>query len=367
MECLTRERSDTRLHTPVYDPLLSYEDNFEKGPFGEFAHSIPSQKDAEPHHRFLGIPVFAPFGVPAGPLVNGRFVKAALDFGFDVPVYKTVRTRRVACHPWPNVLAVNVDGDLTLDKAKLVADSNYAAPLSITNSFGVPSFDPDFWQPDLADAVAYAGTGQVVVGSYQGTKSEAGSVGEYIADFIAGAKLLKETGVKAVEVNLSCPNEGTSHLLCFDVVRSQEIVAAICDTLNDIPLVIKIAYFRDQQLLQQLVEAVGSMVAGISAINTISAEIVDGNGRQALPGEGRLRSGVCGASIKWAGVEMTQRLAQLRDDSGFAYSVIGVGGVSNAADFDEYRRAGADAVMSATAMMWNPLLAQEIKKDAHEL
>ena len=180
---------------PFYDPEKSYLDNFEHGPFGLFAETSPASQIKEPKHQFLGQPVSAPFGIPAGPLINGTFVKAALDMGFDIPVYKTVRTRRYECHPWPNVLAVKVEGDLGPDRT-LVADHDYSEPLSITNSFGVPSFDPEFWQRDMADAAAYARPGQVVVGSFQGTLPENGSVAAYIADFVLGARLVKETGVK---------------------------------------------------------------------------------------------------------------------------------------------------------------------------
>jgi dihydroorotate dehydrogenase (NAD+) catalytic subunit len=351
---------------PFYDPARSYQDNFEHGPFGLFAEPSRISEHGEPKHSFLGHPVFSPFGIPAGPLLNGKFVKAALDQGFDIPVYKTVRTHKYACHPWPNVLAVKVDGDLDTGRT-LVASEDYSEPLSITNSFGVPSFDPEFWQPDMADAVKHAGSGQVVVGSYQGTKSETGSVASYIEDFITGARLLKETGVKIVEVNLSCPNEGTANLLCFDVPRARQIVEAIKSELGNVPLVTKIAYFGDDAQLLQFLREVGSVVDGISAINTVSAEIVDEHGKQALPGEGRLRSGVCGSAIQWAGLEMMRRLAKHREALGLKYEIVGVGGVNDAAAFDRYRKAGADVVMSATAAMWNPMLAQEIKEKAREL
>lgn len=287
--------------TPIYDPEKSYRENFDEGPFGLFADSSVVTKDKQPKFEFLGYKVGTPFGVPAGPLLNGKYVKAALDKGFDIPVYKTVRTRKYACHEWPNVLAVRVEGDLTLDKKTLVADHNYCEPLSITNSFGVPSFEPDFWQPDLADAVAHAGEGQVVVGSYQGTGTHGGSIEDYIADFRLGARLLKETGVKVIEVNLSCPNEGTANLLCFDVARVQRIVEAIKDEIGDLPLVTKVAYFADVSVLRSLLGAMGKSVSGISAINTIAADIVDADGKQALPGEGRLRSGVCGSAISGRG------------------------------------------------------------------
>lgn len=355
------------LAQPFYDPGLSYQENFDRGPFGIFADAEVYLQTARPRYTFLGHKVFAPFGIPAGPLLNSRYVIAALDKGFDIPVYKTVRTRKFASHAWPNVLAVDVEGDLMPGAGTLVAHEEYAEPLSITNSFGVPSFDPEFWQADIAAAVRHAKEGQVVVASFQGTKAEDGSVAGYIEDFRTGARLLKETGVKVVEVNLSCPNEGTSALLCFDAARSRTIVEAIKEELGEIPLVIKIAYFGEDAALAKFLGELGHVVDGISAINTIPADIVDREGRQALPGEGRLRSGVCGRSIRWAGLEMSRRLAEHRERMGLAYTIVGVGGVGSAQDYEAYRKAGADAVMSSTAAMWNPRLAMEIKESVDEL
>jgi len=168
-------------------------------------------------------------------------------------------------------------------------------------------------------------------------------------------------------VNLSCPNEGTSNLLCFDTARSREVVETIKNEIGDLPLIIKCAYFSDNAKLKELIQSVGPYIDGISSINTISAEVRDATGNQALPGEGRLWSGVCGSSIKWAGVDMVGRLALLREELGFKYSIVGVGGVGDAADYCEYREAGADVVMAATSVMWNPMLAQEIKSQVEEV
>lgn len=351
---------------PFYDPELSYEANYEQGPFGAFAETQRSG-DLAPadlaRHTFLGLPVTLPFGIPAGPLLNGRFVKAALDLGYDLPVYKTVRTRRWASHAWPNVLAVDAVGDLHPTTNRLRGHGDYSAEaLSITNSFGVPSMDPSVWQPDLADAVAHAGRGQVVIGSFQGTQPEhGGGVAAYIEDFRVAARLMRETGVKATEVNLSCPNEGTAHLLCFDAERAKAVVEVIREELGDVKLLAKIAYFAEDEALRRLIQGIGPVVDGVVAINTIPAEVVDHAGEQALPGEGRLRSGVCGTGIRWAGLAMTERLVRLREELDLHFAVVGVGGVSNAADYAAYRVAGADAVMSATGAMWNPLLADQIK------
>ncbi|MBI2611723.1 dihydroorotate oxidase [Candidatus Gottesmanbacteria bacterium] len=338
--------------TPFYDPLKTYEENYQDGPFGAFTE------------KRVARPPFIPFGIPAGPLLNGKFINSALNHGFDIPIHKTVRTRKYKCHPWPNVLAVHIKGDLTIEKAsnQLVADTNYSWPLSITNSFGNPSRDPDIWQKDIKKSVKHAKKGQMVWGSFEGTHWDGSSAKDYINDWVLGAKLLKEANAQAVEANFSCPNEGTANLLCFDVAKVQIICNAIKNEIGNTSLYIKTAYYQDQKLLEKLVENVGKIVDGFSSINTIQAEVVGRNGKQALPGEGRKRSGICGESIRWAGLNMVARLKKLREKLGFSYKIVGVGGVMTARDYFEYRKNGADIVMSATGAMWNPLLAQDIKK-----
>jgi dihydroorotate dehydrogenase len=351
------------LYTPYYDPEKTYEDNFNQGPFGDFADGEKFENKDEPKYKLFDLPVYLPFGIPAGPLLNGKFVKAALDKGFNIVTYKTVRSRQYSCSQWPNVLGVQINGDLTLDLAEkgVVGNHKYVEPLSITNSFGVPSFDPEFWQKDLSETVKYAKKGQIVIGSFQGTTNTEHDPVAYVEDFVNLARMIKKTGVKVLEVNLSCPNEGTTDLLCFDLKRTKEIAEAIKNEIGDTPLIIKIAYFQEQEQLEKLVDYVGKTVDGIAAINTIPAKIFDKNGNQALPGNNRLKSGVCGSAIKWAGLEMVKRLKNLRDQKGLSFTILGVGGVTRPEDYQAYKNAGADVVMSATGSMWNPYLAQEIK------
>ncbi|MBI2329916.1 tRNA-dihydrouridine synthase [Candidatus Daviesbacteria bacterium] len=351
------------LKTPFYDPNLSYEENYDQGPFGAFADGEIYKQTGEPQYDFLGQKVYTPFGIPAGPLVNAKFCKAAFEKGFDICVYKTVRSRSFPCHPFPNILSVKLEGDLTLAKAQteLIADNNYSEPLSITNSFGVPSKDPDVWQADVKKAISYAGSGQVLVLSFMGTVRENQSREDFIADYALAAKLSKETGAKILEVNLSCPNIGNEGLVCYNLGVTEKVCSAIRKEIGDTPLILKVGYYQSDEDLQKLVDIAGKYAQAIAAINTIQAEIVDKNGNQALPGKNRLRSGVCGAGIKWAGLDMVRRLKKLIANSQQQIAIIGVGGVTKPEDYTEYINAGADCVMSATGAMWNPYLAQEIK------
>lgn len=345
---------------PFYDPTLTYEQNYARGPFGAFAESEADAVAPRIGTRFLGRPVGIPFGIPAGPLLNARFVAAAFAQGYDLAVYKTVRTRAHPSNPFPNVLAVHVDGDLAPEADAVCADGDFTPPLSISNSFGVPSRDPDIWQPDMAAAVAAAGDGQLLIGSFQGTRGSSGDLA-LVADHLRGARLVVETGAPVLELNLSCPNEGAASLLCFDTPRVRRILAVVKDEIGDIPLLVKLAYFDTDAALERFVDATSEFVAGYAAVNTIPARLVTASGAPAL-GAGRESAGVCGAAIRWAGLEMTRRLARIRALRHADFAIVGTGGVAVAADYLAYRAAGADAVMSATGAMWRPQLAREVAR-----
>lgn len=347
--------------TTLYNPLISYQENLNAGPSPDYRLSEPVERTGEPHSTVFGQQVYLPFGVPAGPLPNAAFCQATFNCGYDVCVYKTVRTGTHLCHPAPNVVPVSLAGDLPVQQPpiELTTDSQYGTPLSITNSFGVPSFEPDVWQPDMQRAIASAGHGQVLMASFQGTNRGQGEAA-FIEDHVLGARLIHETGVVATELNLSCPNEGTSALLCYDIDRVVTIADKVKHALGDTALILKLGYFTDQTQLERLIRETSSIVDGYAAINTLQAQVRTPDGEQALPGEGRLVSGICGDGIRWAGLEMVQRLAQLRQEYDASYAIIGVGGVTAPGHYRLYRNAGADVVMSATGAMWHPDLALRI-------
>lgn len=317
---------------PFYNVDLSYEDNYARGPFGEFAAAlrgdVPAGEAASPaKSSFLGIPVDLPFGIPAGPLLNERFTTAAFRMGFDIATYKTVRSRAWGCNPFPNVLAVHptsADGSLTPGSAELdegvLADTDYRLPISISNSFGVPSRDPDEWQPDMRRAIAAAGPGQVLLPSFQGSRVEGMSGDDYIADHVATARLVCETGADLMEMNTSCPNEGHNRLLCHDPHLVGRITEAVKGEIGDRPLIVKLAYIPpteveggwgpdrrviDDAALELMVRqtAARGTVQAFSTINTISARLVDANGGRRCPARGATAA-AC-AAARFAGQALT--------------------------------------------------------------
>src|SRR5687768_9547116 len=143
----------SKIVLPFYDPNLSYQENYDFGPFGGISEE-PSHEEAAAIElsetewvNVGGLTLRRPLGIPAGPLLNSKFTEAAFRWGFDLLHYKTVRSRFWPSHPAPNVLRVDAPhipaGDLgryTLTAHRFREDEQVdLAGLSITNSFGMPA------------------------------------------------------------------------------------------------------------------------------------------------------------------------------------------------------------------------------------
>jgi dihydroorotate dehydrogenase (NAD+) catalytic subunit len=348
-----------------YDPNKTFDQNMDDGPYFD---SIPElERTDKPRFDFLGFPIYLPFGIAAGTLPTAKHVKAAFDWGYDVATYKTMRSVAYPANQFPNIIPIETSGDVTLDQAEsgLIKADDYPGDykkIVITNSFGNSGRGPDYWVDDMKIAAESAGLGQVMIASAFGTPRDGDTSEDFWQDFADTAKMQKDAGAKIIELNLSCPNVVGEGIVCY----TKEAVVGICErtkkAIGTTPLLIKLGYFSDEQqtLLEEIIAEVDQYIAGVSLINTILAKVYDKNGNQALPGEGRLKSGLCGAGIKWAGLEMVKRLADLRDSKGYQYQIVGVGGVMTPDDFFEYREVGADLVQACTGPMWNPNLAREI-------
>ncbi|MFQ5950305.1 MAG: dihydroorotate dehydrogenase, partial [Nitrospiria bacterium] len=130
---------------PTYDIHRSYEANYQAGP--SIREKAP-QRRLTRRERFLGFEINSRIGIPAGPLLNARWIRAYAELGFDLLVYKTVRTCETPSHPNPNCMFLNIDDQIKEDDFGKPLVATMDAPLeidrvSITNSFGMPSRAPE--------------------------------------------------------------------------------------------------------------------------------------------------------------------------------------------------------------------------------
>ena len=350
-----------------YDPNRDWDDNFDNGPFFD---TIPELiRSGEPNFNFLGHPIYLPFGIAAGTLPTSKHIAAAFQWGYDVNHYKTMRSVPFPVNQFPQMIPVEADEGVSLEQAEkgLVMADEFPEDLTklvATNSFGNPGRGPEFWLDDMRKAVASTGKGQVMVASVVGTVQPGYSEDNYWQDFAETAKIAVDAGAKIIEINLSCPNVANEGIICYTPKAVSSISERVKKAIGTTPLLIKIGYFTDEQqtMLEDIIADVDQYIAGVSLINTIPAKVYDKSGNQALPGKGRLSSGLVGAGIKWAGLDMVKRMDDLRHSYGYQYQIVGIGGVITPDDFFEYREAGADLVQACTGPMWNPNLVNEIRQ-----
>jgi dihydroorotate dehydrogenase len=176
--------------------------------------------------------------------------------------------------------------------------------------------------------------------------------------------MAKEAGAMAIDVNFSCPNvKGTEGQIFQNPASSEKVIRTVRSSLGpEMPLIVKIGYIDSDQEAATLVQAIGLHANAISAINTLSATVINSEGRPALPGKGREKSGICGNGIRTSALQVISRLSGSISALGMPLSIIGVGGLMTVEDYDLFRNAGADFAMTATGAMWDPFLAYHLKQ-----
>lgn len=339
----------------MYNPSQSYEENYEKGPSSDWGSFPKILFRDEPRYRFLGEPLYLPFGIPAGPLLNSKYMNAVIKAGFCVPTYKTVRRISYSSHPLPNILQVNAEKQIyarnenTLEAIPLLRKPEN---ISITNSFGVPSKTPAIWAEDFQQVKKKPGFLPIL--SFQGTQ---GDLNSFFESTIETARLASQSS-SFLEINLSCPNEAGEPIY-KNVGMSAELIQAVCQAIGKkLKLVAKVGPMSTAEAQMFLKNTRGYLNA-VSAINTVQAEVRSPNGEYAL-GDARPRAGVCGASILEQGIQTISAFAAARNALSLTHEempLIGVGGVFEPSHVRRYLSVGADIVQAATGAMWNLKLA----------
>lgn len=342
------------LALPRYDRQTTYDWNYDHAP-------DPVEVDVPPvpgTWTFCGLPVASPLGVPAGPLLNGRWCLYYARLGFDVVTYKTVRSRERACFPWPNLQPVEC-GDLRGGEQPLRASD--AEPGSWAVSFGMPSKDPRVWRADVEATRRQLGPGQRLSVSVVGTVQDGWTIDDLAADYARCAAWAAEAGADCVEANFSCPNVATCDGQLYQhAVDAGRVAAGLRAALPHTPLVIKIGHVRSEEAAEELLDALAPHISALAMTNSVQARVVDANGELLFGG---LPRGICGAATRVASTDEVRLFARLVRRRGDRLTLIGVGGAGSAAHVRDYLAAGAEAVHLATAAMIDPAIALTIRRE----
>ena len=343
----------------TYDRQKSYRWNYEHvpAPVSLCVPTVFSESSNAGQFSFCGLEVNSPLGVPAGPLLNGKWCLYYASLGFDVLTYKTVRSGFRECYPLPNLVPVDTaalfGGEQSVSQAATM-DGSWAV------SYGMPSQDPSDWQADIAETRQQLPSGKVLSVSIVGTIEPDWTLERLAQDYALCARLAVESGANCIEANFSCPNVSTCDGQLFqNPADCATVVKIIRDAIGDIPLIGKIGRLNNDNESLELIQHLNGYLDALAMTNSIATQVLDQNGTLIFDGQ---RRGICGKATLQASVAQTKSLNDMIAEHDLDIRLIGVGGVSTIEDVRNYLAAGAQAVHIATAAMVNPLVAIEIKR-----
>ncbi len=177
--------------------------------------------------------------------------------------------------------------------------------------------------------------------------------GRTVAEYAeVAARLSDAEGVHALELNVSCPNiDAGGHLFGTDLRRFREVVAAV-RARTGLPIIPKLApHAPDLRAFARAAEEAGA--DAVALVNSIPAMAIDVETRR--PRLGHVTGGLSGPAIHAIAVKLVWEAAQA-----VRIPVVGMGGITTAADALEFILAGATAVAVGTATFANPRAALEV-------
>ena len=301
----------------------------------------------------------SPLGIPAGPLLNSRWIHYYAALGFDVLTYKTVRSSARSCYALPNLQPV--ESVSLSDEGEVLRVSESAKFDSWAISFGMPSKAPLIWRKDVEIARAGLSKGQVLVVSVVASPQTDWTMEEVAEDFAKCAAWAAESGADVVEPNLSCPNVCTQEAdLYLSGDASRLVAQAVRAAVGRLPVVLKVGLFPNQAKAEELVDAVAPFADAISATNSITGRVSAADGTLLFDG---LRRGIGGAAIEQRCLDEVRMLSAIVKKRKSQLQLIGVGGASTVAHVRKRLEAGAHHVQLATAAMLDPNVALKIRQE----
>lgn len=185
--------------------------------------------------------------------------------------------------------------------------------------------------------------------------------GSTLEEYVELAKICQREGVKAVELNISCPNVKSG---CLEFgVDEESLVILVKSVRDEYSGCLMVKLTPNVTSIEKI--GVAAQKAGadvISAINTVKGlglklECIDGKFHK----RGMIQGGLSGKAIKPVALGAVYRLSNAVD-----IPIVGMGGISCFEDVLEFMAVGADAVQIGTSNFTHPDLSESIVDELHD-
>jgi dihydroorotate dehydrogenase (NAD+) catalytic subunit len=176
--------------------------------------------------------------------------------------------------------------------------------------------------------------------------------GDSVDEYVAVARRLEGvSGIAGLELNISCPNVANGLQFGVDPDLAAELTSAV-RAVTQLPLLVKLTpNVTDIVAVARAVEDAGA--DAVSAINTYVGMAIDVRRRR--PVLSRDSGGLSGPAIKPLALHAVWQVA-----AAVRIPVVGIGGITTAADALEFLLGGAAAVQLGTVNYVRPQAAREV-------
>jgi dihydroorotate dehydrogenase len=309
---------------------------------------------AAPGACLLQYQLNSPVGIPAGPLLNSRWVERYARLGFDLLTYATVRTSFRPAYTLPNIRLVENQTQVAVTGRR----SQLNGTLTLAVSTGMPSMDPEVWRKDLRRARERIGPGQVLIASVVGTPEPGGDAQALIADYGQCAAWAAEAGADVVEVHLACLDTLAEQpqMIYENLPLAAQILYRVRTTVSR-PVVAKLGLFRSPRALHETATKLAAWVDGFVLAHGVHRPVVDEHGHAAFEGSGRERADIVGGDTFAVCSRQVEELLSWRKAGAWGHAILAAGGITTPDRARHLLREGADAVLAGTAALFDPLFA----------
>jgi dihydroorotate dehydrogenase (NAD+) catalytic subunit len=222
----------------------------------------------------------------------------------------------------------------------------WETPSGILNSIGLENPGiPAFIEHELP---ALCALGPVVLANLSGSS---------IKEYTEGARLLSESSVDMIELNISCPNVKQGGMTFgLDADAAASVVKSVRKSCAK-PLCIKLSP-NAPFLTDVALACVNAGADALSLVNTFKAMAIDTRTRK--PVFDQITAGLSGPAIRPIALRMVWELAQELRRSRLSTPIIGMGGISTPNDALEFLIAGAAAIEVGSATFARPQTMTDI-------
>jgi len=223
----------------------------------------------------------------------------------------------------------------------------WETPSGLLNSIGLENKGIiDFLENDLP---YLHNLGPAIIANLSGAESD---------EYINGARLLDESKVDLIELNISCPNVKVGGMAFgLDPGTAAALVSVVRRVCKNKPIMVKLSP-NAPNLATVANACINSGADALSLVNTFKAMAIDTVNRK--PVFENITAGLCGPSIRPIALRMVWELFDVVKDSKKNIPIIGIGGITCTNDALEYLMAGAHAIQIGSATFSNPHSMMEI-------